>query len=121
MSPHMSVMYSAIVQLMDACVKEVRKSNKIDTTDLTLEQVGQGREGRGGGEEIPNSLEHLQRWCMHFEGTSACMPGRAARSGPPHLASPAQGLFKSFDEIIRRQLNPIWHTVGPRTKQARHA
>ncbi|KAL6779933.1 XPF1 [Auxenochlorella protothecoides x Auxenochlorella symbiontica] len=61
----MAAMYDALAQLMDACVKEVRKSNKIDATDLTLEQ----------------------------------------------------GLFRSFDDIIRRQLNPIWHTVGPRTKQ----
>ncbi|KAG0495335.1 hypothetical protein HPP92_000026 [Vanilla planifolia] len=27
------------------------------------------------------------------------------------------GLFKSFDEFLRRQLNPIWHTLGKKTKQ----
>ncbi|CAL5187698.1 unnamed protein product [Lathyrus oleraceus] len=27
------------------------------------------------------------------------------------------GLFKSFDEIVRRQLDPIWHTLGKQTKQ----
>lgn len=27
------------------------------------------------------------------------------------------GLFKSFDEIVRRQLDPIWHNVAPRVKQ----
>ena len=27
------------------------------------------------------------------------------------------GLFKSFDEVVRRQLDPIWHTVGRKTKQ----
>ncbi|KAL3039513.1 hypothetical protein AAZX31_01G190800 [Glycine max] len=27
------------------------------------------------------------------------------------------GLFKSFDEIVRRQLDPIWHTLGKKTKQ----
>ncbi|KAK9076608.1 hypothetical protein SSX86_004942 [Deinandra increscens subsp. villosa] len=26
-------------------------------------------------------------------------------------------LFKSFDEIVRRQLDPIWHTLGKKTKQ----
>lgn len=25
--------------------------------------------------------------------------------------------FKSFDIIVRRQLDPVWHKVGPRTKQ----
>ncbi|KAM0888138.1 hypothetical protein ACQ4PT_028499 [Festuca glaucescens] len=28
-----------------------------------------------------------------------------------------KGLFKSFDEIVRRQLDPIWHTLGKKTKQ----
>ena len=27
------------------------------------------------------------------------------------------GLFKSFDEIIRRQLDSVWHTVSYKTKQ----
>jgi DNA excision repair protein ERCC-4 len=61
----MAIIYSAISELMDACVKELRKFNRLDTTDLTV----------------------------------------------------SQGLFKSFDEIVRRQLNPIWHTVTPKTKQ----
>lgn len=26
-------------------------------------------------------------------------------------------MFKSFDEIVRRQLDPIWHTLGKKTKQ----
>ena len=25
--------------------------------------------------------------------------------------------FKSFDVIVRRQLDSVWHKVGPRTKQ----
>ena len=25
--------------------------------------------------------------------------------------------FKSFDMIVRRMLDPVWHKVGPRTKQ----
>ncbi|KAF8139594.1 hypothetical protein EV363DRAFT_1310012 [Boletus edulis] len=25
--------------------------------------------------------------------------------------------FKSFDAVVRRQLDPVWHKVGPRTKQ----
>ncbi|CAM6083895.1 unnamed protein product [Calypogeia fissa] len=55
----------AILEVMDACLKELRKTNKIDVEDLTVEN----------------------------------------------------GLFKSFDEIVRRQLDPIWHTVGRKTKQ----
>ena len=60
----MSAIYDAISDLMDSCVKELRKSNKIDTSQLTLEH----------------------------------------------------GLFKSFDDIIRRQLDSIWHTVSLKTK-----
>ena len=26
-------------------------------------------------------------------------------------------LFKSFDKVVRTQLNPVWHSVGPKTKQ----
>ncbi len=61
----MSAIYDAISDLMDSCVKELRKSNKIDTSELTLEH----------------------------------------------------GLFKSFDDIVRRQLDSVWHTVSPKTKQ----
>ena len=61
----MSAIYDAISDLMDSCVKELRKSNKIDTSQLTLEH----------------------------------------------------GLFKSFDDIVRRQLDSVWHTVSPKTKQ----
>ncbi|KAG0501147.1 hypothetical protein HPP92_001219 [Vanilla planifolia] len=50
---------------MDACLKELRKTNKVDVEDLTVEN----------------------------------------------------GLFKSFDEVVRRQLDPIWHTLGKKTKQ----
>ena len=28
-----------------------------------------------------------------------------------------QGLFKSFDDIVRRQLEAVWHTVTVKTKQ----
>jgi len=65
LSPPMSAIYDAISDLMDSCVKELRKSNKIDTSELTLEH----------------------------------------------------GLFKSFDDIVRRQLDSVWHTVSPKTKQ----
>ena len=65
MTPAMEEIYQAISELMDACIKELRKSNKIDTSELTMEN----------------------------------------------------GIFRSFDDIIRRQLDSIWHTVSPRTKQ----
>lgn len=55
----------AIVEVLDACLKEMRRTNKVDVEDLTVEN----------------------------------------------------GLFKSFDEIVRRQLDPIWHTLGRKTKQ----
>ena len=28
-----------------------------------------------------------------------------------------QGLFKSFDDMVRRQLDSVWHTVTIKTKQ----
>ncbi|XP_010531682.1 PREDICTED: DNA repair endonuclease UVH1 [Tarenaya hassleriana] len=65
MSKYMVGIQKAIVEVMDACLKEMRKTNKVDVEDLTVEN----------------------------------------------------GLFKSFDEIVRRQLDPIWHTLGKRTKQ----
>lgn len=65
MSPYMIGIQRAVIEVMDACLKEMRKTNKVDVEDLTVEN----------------------------------------------------GLFKSFDEIIRRQLDPIWHTLGKKTKQ----
>lgn len=56
---------AAVLEAMDACLKELRRTNKVDVEDLTVEN----------------------------------------------------GLFKSFDEIVRRQLDPIWHTIGRKTKQ----
>uniref|UniRef100_A0A0E0K7G9 ERCC4 domain-containing protein n=1 Tax=Oryza punctata TaxID=4537 RepID=A0A0E0K7G9_ORYPU len=56
---------AAILDAMDACLKELRRTNKVDVEDLTVDK----------------------------------------------------GLFKSFDEIVRRQLDPIWHTLGKKTKQ----
>ncbi|XP_057976377.1 DNA repair endonuclease UVH1 [Malania oleifera] len=65
MSPMMKGIQKAIIEVMGACLKEMRKTNKVDVEDLTVEN----------------------------------------------------GLFKSFDEIVRRQLDPIWHTLGKKTKQ----
>ncbi|KAH6901117.1 hypothetical protein BKA70DRAFT_1312449 [Coprinopsis sp. MPI-PUGE-AT-0042] len=31
--------------------------------------------------------------------------------------TPSNAYFRSFDLIVRRQLDPVWHKVGPRTKQ----
>lgn len=65
MSPYMRGIQKAVIEVMDACLKEMRNTNKVDVDDLTVEN----------------------------------------------------GLFKSFDEIVRRQLDPIWHTLGKKTKQ----
>uniref|UniRef100_A0A7N0VF28 ERCC4 domain-containing protein n=1 Tax=Kalanchoe fedtschenkoi TaxID=63787 RepID=A0A7N0VF28_KALFE len=65
MSKYMMGIQKAIIEVMDACLKEMRKTNKVDVEDLTVEN----------------------------------------------------GLFKSFDEIVRKQLDPIWHTLGKKTKQ----
>ncbi|KAK2970371.1 hypothetical protein RJ640_012951 [Escallonia rubra] len=65
MTGYMVGIQKAVIEVMDACLKEMRKTNKVDVEDLTVEN----------------------------------------------------GLFKSFDEIVRRQLDPIWHTLGKKTKQ----
>ncbi|GKB29292.1 hypothetical protein Tco_0868693 [Tanacetum coccineum] len=65
MSAYMLGIQKAVIEVMDACLKEMRKTNKVDVEDLTVEN----------------------------------------------------GLFKSFDEIVKRQLDPIWHTLGKKTKQ----
>jgi DNA excision repair protein ERCC-4 len=63
--PAASIIYEAIAELLDASVKELRKHEKLDTTDL----------------------------------------------------SPSQGLTSAFDETIKRQLAPVWHTVPPKIRQ----
>ncbi|AQK60715.1 DNA repair endonuclease UVH1 [Zea mays] len=65
MTPPMRGIQAAVLATMDACLKELRRTNKVDVEDLTVDK----------------------------------------------------GLFKSFDEIVRRQLDPIWHTLGKKTKQ----
>ncbi|XP_044485744.1 DNA repair endonuclease UVH1 isoform X2 [Mangifera indica] len=65
MTKYMVGIQKAVLEVMDACLKEMRKTNKVDVEDLTVEN----------------------------------------------------GLFKSFDEIVRRQLDPIWHTLGKKTRQ----
>ena len=60
--PGASIIYEAISELLDASVKELRKYERLDTTDLT----------------------------------------------------PSKGLTSSFDETIKRQLAPVWHTVSPK-------
>lgn len=48
-------------------------------------------------------------------------PRPPARSLPHHLHSSEltldNGLLRNFDDIVRRQLDPVWHTVSFRTKQ----
>lgn len=65
MTDAMVDIYEALTELLDSCIQELRRSNKIDSTQLTLEN----------------------------------------------------GLFKSFDEIVRQQLDSVWHTVSTKTKQ----
>ena len=68
MTPAMGLIYDSISDLMDACIKELKRSSRIDTTDISLEK----------------------------------------------------GLFQHLDEMVRRQLDAVWHTVLPKTKQARN-
>ena len=65
MTRAMTDIYEALTELLESCIQELKRSNKIDSNALTLEN----------------------------------------------------GLFKSFDEIVRHQLDSVWHTVSAKTKQ----
>ncbi|CAI5500528.1 unnamed protein product [Closterium sp. Naga37s-1] len=65
LSPAAAAIQQAIVDIMGSCLQDLRRTNKLDVDDLTVES----------------------------------------------------GLFKSFDEIVRRQLDPVWHTLGRKIKQ----
>ena len=67
MTPPMVAIYDAVADLLEACLKDLKRTNRIDTSELSLED----------------------------------------------------GLFRSLDDIIRRQLDAVWHTVTPKTKQVR--
>jgi DNA excision repair protein ERCC-4 len=61
----MRKLQEAIVQVMHACIQELKMSNHLDLAELTIED----------------------------------------------------GLLKSLHTIIRRQLQPVWHVIGAKTKQ----
>jgi DNA excision repair protein ERCC-4 len=63
--PGASIIYECIAELLDTSVKELKKHEKLDATDL----------------------------------------------------SPSQGLTSAFDETVKRQLAPVWHTVPPKIRQ----
>ncbi|KAG0242467.1 hypothetical protein BGW41_004035 [Actinomortierella wolfii] len=68
MTKSMKAIQAAIIDCMDACLQEIRRSSsaiEIDIDDFTVENA----------------------------------------------------MFKTFDITIRRQLDPIWHRVSPKTKQ----
>lgn len=60
-----ALIYEGLMELVDCCVKELRRHERLDATDLV----------------------------------------------------PSQGLSSALDETIRRQLAPVWHTIGPKTRQ----
>eukprot|EP00898_Chlorokybus_atmophyticus_P002162 jgi/Chlat1/2947/Chrsp2S04679 len=65
LTPYMQRIHAASLEVLETLLKELRRCNAVDVTDLTVEN----------------------------------------------------GLFKAFDETIRRQLDPVWHTVGRHTRQ----
>mmetsp|Transcript_874 Transcript_874/g.2644 ORF Transcript_874/g.2644 Transcript_874/m.2644 type:complete len:566 (-) Transcript_874:35-1732(-) len=64
-SPSMATIQEALITMIESCIKELNKTNRIDCTNLTRDNA----------------------------------------------------LSKSFDEIVRRQLDPVWNTVSRKTKQ----
>ena len=64
LSAPMALAYEALAELLDACVRELCRTSRLDGSELSLER----------------------------------------------------GLLRSFDEAVRRQLDPVWHTVPPKTR-----
>jgi len=65
----MGLIQNDLINIMDACLVEVRKTNKIDLSELTLEGA------------------------LHTE----------------------------FDQVVKRQLQPVWHKVGGTTRSLPNA
>ncbi|GAX84863.1 hypothetical protein CEUSTIGMA_g12284.t1 [Chlamydomonas eustigma] len=65
LSPAMQHIQAAITDILDALIKDLKRTNNIDCSDLVLEN----------------------------------------------------GLSRSFEDIVRRQLDPIWHTINAKTRQ----
>jgi DNA excision repair protein ERCC-4 len=65
MTPAMERIHQNVIGIMNACIKELKKSCSIDISDLTVEN----------------------------------------------------NLFKSFHMMIKMQLEPIWHKIGPKARQ----
>jgi DNA excision repair protein ERCC-4 len=65
LTPATKKIQDAIIEVMHACMSELKKSKHVDTSELTLEA----------------------------------------------------GLHKSFDRILQRQLDPVWHSVSRKLKQ----
>ena len=65
LSPATRQIQDAIVEVMRACMSELRRSRHVDTSELTVEA----------------------------------------------------GLHKSFDRVLQRQLDPVWHSVSRKLKQ----
>ena len=65
LSPATRLIQDAIVEVMHACMSELRKSRHVDVSELTVEK----------------------------------------------------GLHKSFDRVLQRQLDPVWHGVSRKLKQ----
>ena len=82
-------MYIARGQALEACVGELRSSNpSVDVSQLTTEKAPPPQRGTGEGGRVPRT-----------------------RASPP-----GQALFKSFDSVVRAQLDPIWHKTSRRTR-----
>jgi DNA excision repair protein ERCC-4 len=85
MTNAMEQLQAAIVEVMDACLQELKRTNQVqDLSVLSAIRM------KALTPRIQLDVEEL---------------------------TVENGLFKSFDTIIKRQLETIWHQVGPKTKQ----
>ncbi len=90
MTKAMEQLQEAIVQVMDACLQELKKTNQVRSRCCVCARV------HSGGALLTMAS------CGQLDVDELTVEN---------------GLFKSFDTIIKKQLETIWHQVGPKTKQ----
>jgi len=91
MTKAMKTIQAAIIDCMDACLQELKRSSV----------------------SVRSALISSQGW---WTLASHCWPCIQIEIDIDDFTV-EKALFKSFDVIIRRQLDPIWHRVNSKTKQ----
>jgi hypothetical protein len=77
--------YDSITELMDACVRELRKTNKLDTTDLTVEQASES----GSGGVVVYACVYVWVCMCVLGGITTALPANGRPTATPTAESTA--------------------------------